>query len=292
MSPFRSVSIVVTMTFAAAAWSAPGPDAMASQGAQGAPGAQAPRPAGEVPIDASQVMLPCIPVGTYWNVEPPTEKLPEAPSLAVVSTDVRPKNARVHLDGEFIGRARFFNGKNGFLYLEPGSYRLELRHGGYRTLTIELDAAPRCRYELRHFLERDRGEGKQRDAFGRGEPSRRVFSPTEREGVSAARLGSEGRPDSSLRPDLARTEHGPAAQRPDASLRLAITPPEARLSVDGVFIATGRELSAMEGPLAVSSGSRLLEVTAPGWVPWSRDVEIERGQTIELEIALEPLDGT
>jgi hypothetical protein len=49
------------------------------------------------------------------------------PELAVVSIDVRPKDARVHLDDRFVGRARYLDGKPGYLYLEPGTYDLELR---------------------------------------------------------------------------------------------------------------------------------------------------------------------
>jgi hypothetical protein len=99
----------------------------------------------------------------------------------VVRIDVRPKDARVYLDGRFIGRARYFNGKKGYLFLEPGSYRLELKHRGYQTVAVDLEASKQCRYDIKHRLERD-GQGADAGAddeglYGRGRPLNRVFSP-------------------------------------------------------------------------------------------------------------------
>ena len=78
-------------------------------------------------VNESVVVLPCIPVAAYWTGSPQSDGMPSGPDLAVVSTKVRPKNARVHLDGRFAGRARYLDGKPGYLYLEPGAYRLEIR---------------------------------------------------------------------------------------------------------------------------------------------------------------------
>jgi hypothetical protein len=97
----------------------------------------------------------------------------------VVRIDVRPKDARVHLDGRFVGRARYFNGKKGHLFLEPGSYRLELRYRGYQTVAVDLEASKQCRYDLNHRLERG---GQDADAddegrYGQGRPLTWKFSP-------------------------------------------------------------------------------------------------------------------
>lgn len=236
-------------------------------------------------VDASQVMLPCIPVGTYRPLEPRSQNAPPGPELAVVAIDVRPKNARVHLDGEFIGRSRFFNGTNGFLYLEPGSYRLELRREDHRTVTVELEAEAGCRYDLKHFMERvPRGET-ERDSYGKGRPTARVFGPKPAYSPSAPRA------DASLRPDLRESHGRPAVARPRASLRLAISPPEAVLEIDGSFVATARELASMEGPLAVRAGTLQLEISAPQHLSWSEEIEIEPGESLELEVALEPRDA-
>ncbi|MEO8430515.1 MAG: PEGA domain-containing protein [Acidobacteriota bacterium] len=59
---------------------------------------------------------------------------------ASVKTDVAPEEARVYLDGQYIGTADDFDGFPDKLYLRPGRYRLEFRLNGYETKTIEVRA--------------------------------------------------------------------------------------------------------------------------------------------------------
>ena len=82
-----------------------------------------------------------------------------------------PRMLRVHLDDRFVGRARYLDGKPGYLYLEPGTYNLELRLEGYRTVLVELEATPSCRYDLKHRLEKSRSTvpGGSAIDYGKGE---------------------------------------------------------------------------------------------------------------------------
>lgn len=239
-------------------------------------------------IDASSVMLPCIPVGAYWTGPPPSAGMPPGPDLAVVSIDVRPKATRVHLDDRFVGRARYLDGKPGYLYLEPGTYDLELRFEGYQSVLVELDAKAACRYDLRHRLERSKvPSSEQEDDYGKGKPFNRVYEPLVTDEPKGGPPSPAG-PDPSLRRDLklrsGEAADGPATPR--ASLRLRITPESAVVSIDGVVIATARELGLMEGPLAVSAGKRRVLVRATGYLDVSREVELSSGEVLELEINL------
>ncbi|MDQ2969999.1 MAG: PEGA domain-containing protein, partial [Acidobacteriota bacterium] len=57
-----------------------------------------------------------------------------------VKTDVSPDEARVYLDGKYIGTADDFDGWPDKLYLRPGHYRLEFRLSGYEPKVVEVDA--------------------------------------------------------------------------------------------------------------------------------------------------------
>lgn len=59
-----------------------------------------------------------------------------------VKTDVSPEEARVYLDGKYIGTADDFDGWPDKLYLRPGHYRLEFRLSGYEPLSLDVDARP------------------------------------------------------------------------------------------------------------------------------------------------------
>jgi hypothetical protein len=262
----------------------------ATGSAQAAPTAGAPAKAGAADVvNESAVFLPCIPVAAYWTGPPQSAGMPQGPDLAVVSTQVRPKNARVYLDDRFVGRARYLDGTPGYLYLEPGAYRLELRSDGYRTVVVELDATAGCKFAIKHYMERIKGEptkGKA-DGFGKGKPFERVFSPVREDEETMAPATAHG-PDPSLRLDLSlgSGHMGDREIRVGASLRLRVNPTSASVAIDGEFVATGRELGQMENPLAMTPGTHFIEVDAPGFINETRDIFLEDSETLELVISL------
>ena len=73
---------------------------------------------------------------------------------------------------------------------------------------------------------------------------------------------------------------------PGSSVQLRVSPESASVSIDGVFVATGRELALMQGPLATTAGKHDVVVSAPGFVTASRTIELVEGETFELEITL------
>jgi hypothetical protein len=262
----------------------------ATGSAQAAPTAGTPASAGAADVvNESAVFLPCIPVAAYWTGPPQSAGMPQGPNLAIVSTRVRPKNARVYLDDRFVARARYLDGTPGYLYLEPGAYRLELRFDGYRTVVVELDATAGCKFAIKHSMERVKGEPKKgkADGFGKGKPFERVFSPVQKDEETMAPATTHG-PDPSLRLDLSlgSGRMGGKEMSAGASLRLRVHPTSASISIDGEFVATGRELGQMENPLAMTPGTHLIEVDAPGFIKETRDIVLEDSETLELEISL------
>ncbi len=241
---------------------------------------------GTAGVDASSVNLPCIPVAAYWTGPPQSEGMPPGPELAIVDVDVRPKDARVYLDDRFVGRARYLDGKPGYLYLAPGSYRLELRFDGYQTVSVALTAEVGCRFDLKHRLERMAGTSKEHKAdSGEGKPFNRVFAPLNPAAESAP--GTPVGPDPTLRPDLDQKKSSSGEKRPTgAALKLTVSPESASVAIDGAFAATARELLRMEGPLAVSTGSHVLEVSAPGYESFSQTIELENGEVLEVSVDL------
>ena len=239
--------------------------------------------------DTGVVVLPCEPVAAYWTGPPQSDGMPQGPALAIVSVQARPKDARVHLDGKFVGRARYLDGKPGYLYLEPGAYRLELRFEGYQTVMIALEASAGCRYSLKHYMERIKGTKREKkaDTFGKGMPFERVFGPQSEREAPVTSTAFSG-PDLSLRRDLESTHRGATTteRKQGASLRLTVAPESARVTLDGVFVATAGELSLMEGPLATTAGPHLIEVRAEGFVDASRQVDLEAGEELAVEILL------
>jgi hypothetical protein len=209
--------------------------------------------------------------------------MPPGPELAIINTDVRPKDARVHLDDRFVGRTRYLDGKPGFLYLAPGPYRLELRLEGYRTVAVDLQAAAGCRYDLKHRLTRIKGASKEdpKASYGKGKPFHRVYAPIRTDPES---VRSQSHADPALRPDLVAASANEDPSQAGAALRLIITPESASVAIDGEFVASARELGRMQGPLATSAGTRQITVTAPGFITAEHTVDLAAGEVRELVI--------
>ena len=234
--------------------------------------------------------VPCSPVTTVWPVSNAGPATLEAPKLSVVVTDIRPKDALVSLDGRVAGRARYFNGTRGFLYLEPGIYRLELRMDGFRTEAFTIAAQPSCRFEIRHRMERARGPTAEipGPAVGKGEPEQWVWAPLEPAVTAAPPTGRPGAPDPTLRPDLGLgSSTVPQPEPARGALRLRVKPSTAEVYLDGSFLATAHELDLMVSPLAVPVGRHVLELRAPGFAGRTEEISVAAGAVVELDIVLD-----
>ena len=108
--------------------------------------------------DAERV-LECRPVAVTWPASSAGAPQVEGPKLSVVQTRVKPKSARLFLDGRFVGRAHHFRGKKGFLYLLPGRYRLEVVKEGFATEVLTILARPSCKFDLEVSMTKRKGSG-------------------------------------------------------------------------------------------------------------------------------------
>jgi len=207
-------------------------------------------------VNESVVVLPCIPVAAYWTGQPQSDGMPPGPDLAIVSTKVRPKNARVHLDGRFAGRARYLDGKPGYLYLEPGFYRLEIRFDGYRTVVVELDVAW-SGSKARPRKARATITARESHLIESSPHCRRTKRFWHRRRGTVPIRASDG--TSRLVPVKRGTPKGKWG--PHCSLK-------------------------MENPLAMTPGAHLIEVEAPGFIGAARTIVLENGETLELVITL------
>lgn len=238
--------------------------------------------------DSIAADIPCSAVAAYWNGPPREPGMPQGPGLAIVSTNIRPKDARLILDGRLVGRTRYLDGTPGYLYLEPGSYRLEIHFDGYQTIAVDLAAEVGCRYDLKYRMERVPGTPKERKSAtgGKAKPFHRVFGPVSKEAEPVAPRPGSG-PDTSLRRDL---DPPPGVEGPSvpgaAALMLRVLPEEAKVLIDGEFVATGRELALMQGPLATAPGHHVIDVIAPGFEPVRRTIDVARGEVHEILIEL------
>ena len=81
------------------------------------------------------------------------------------------------------------------------------------------------------------------------------------------------------------SEQDPRDARPGA-LNLQVFPPQARVTLDGDFFATGAEISHLHGGIQLSPGVHRIRVSCEGFESRSREVSIQEGTSQTVEIAL------
>jgi hypothetical protein len=235
----------------------------------------------------------------------------------VVDTDVSPEEARVYLDGRYIGIADDFDGYPDYLYLKPGHYRLEFRLDGYETRSIDLQARVGSKLDINESLKKIPG-AKQHGSYDTPVPEGGVhrFWGKEKDVTTAIDVDTEmdgygdwrdrDRKSDRLPPEDS-TETAPAPEPPSPPLApkpprapvapsaavaksrivFRIEPGDAAVYVDDRFAGTGEELSTLSRGLQVSAGPHKVVVSRPGFATQGTQVDLGAGRSETVEITLE-----
>jgi hypothetical protein len=229
-----------------------------------------------------------------------------------VDTDVSPEEARIMLDGRYIGTADDFDGNPDYLYLQPGRYRIEFRLEGYQTLTRQIEARPGMKLDFTDKLRKIAGArrygsyehprlqgGEVRRYVGRSRDSVEAVEPSEQ----PADASVMAEPDDDDRDAPPPQERAPALRHRDAygdrwragqgsrmesrtRLRLNIEPSDAAVYVDNRFVGTAEEVNSLERGVSISAGKHTVTVSRPGFRDKTADVTVEAGRMETLEISL------
>lgn len=238
-----------------------------------------------------------------------------------LKTDVSPEEARVLLDGRYIGTADDFDGYPDFLYLKPGKYRLEFQLEGFETQSVDIEARPGVKIEIDNKLKKIPG-AKQYGSYDTPEPQggvQRFFGKAKDQTTAInieARDGDSGEwrdhnapgppPDeeeetlSEPPPADREAPEPPRAERPmppapppvsvpgsKARILFRIEPGDAAIYVDDRFAGTGEELGSLTRGLLVAPGTHKIVVSRPGFSSEATQVNAAAGRSETVEITLE-----
>lgn len=89
--------------------------------------------------------------GPYWYAPSPIYTVPRTPH-GTIKTEVEPKNAKVFVNGGYVGTADKFRGVFHGLQLRPGNYELEFRAPNYQPLKLKVYVAMDKTLKLKEHL--------------------------------------------------------------------------------------------------------------------------------------------
>ena len=212
---------------------------------------------------------------------------------ASVRFDVKPKDAKVYVDGFYAGIVDDFDGAFQRLRTTPGGHQLTLYLDGYRTYSEQVYLAADNTFKLHHRMEKlAAGEVSERPPAPQPPPQYQPGQPPPGQGgpVTGGPFGRRGRGF----PPSPPPENGPATGAPlpgergnatgQGTLALTLQPNDAEVLVDGSpwrGSASGNRLM-----VDLPAGRHNIQIRKPGFVGYLTDVQIRPGETTNLDVQL------
>ncbi len=243
---------------------------------------------------------------------------------AGVKTDVSPEEARVYLDGRYIGTADDFDGYPDLLYLQAkGTYKLEFQLEGFESQAVDVEAQPGALIKLDNKLAKIPG-AKHYGSYDTPEPQGGVqrYFGKQKDGTTGPNVLEEPAdeqppPDTRspyqsgppMQPQTPRSISGDAyspsvpstppgtieaspAPAPAPSntnrgrIQFRIQPADAAVYLDDRFAGTGEELSTLGRGLQVTAGPHRVFVSRPGFESDAVMVDVGPGGSESVEVNL------
>ena len=215
--------------------------------------------------------------------------------------DIKPEEAEIWVDGEYVGIADNFDGFPRYLWLPEGDHRLVFYLDGYRTAAREFTIEEGVVLQVKTKMEQ--GESKpaaeffpkpdtrakariQADRERAAEAERRRpyrYSERDRDEESDDESWRERRESS---PVESSGRSGDFRAEP-ARLILEVDPSDAVVYLDGRLLGSGDELARLHSALLIDAGEHELEVVRPGYDSETVEFEVEAGEDFELEVELD-----
>jgi hypothetical protein len=175
---------------------------------------------------------------------------------------VTPRNAQVFVDGYYVGLVDDFDGYLQRLHVEPGEHELQIYLEGYRTIREKVLFRPGATLKVAYTMQ-PLAAGEANETRPAPDPNARAqYDPNRRPG------------DRSGRPP----------QGDFGTLSLRVQPDDATVIVDGQ--EWDRPAGENRFLIDLPEGTHQLEVRKEGLKPYTRTIQVRRGETLTLNVSL------
>jgi hypothetical protein len=237
-------------------------------------------------LPVAALSLP-VPAAAQWVYPPPYPGYVYARPESNLRLNVKPKEASVYVDGYFAGKVEEFDGQWQRLHVVPGQHEIIVYLEGYRSLKQKLYLGPNATRTMTGKLEKlAAGEEQEAepqpepDVDRRGPPIDAYRVPPDRAPMPMMPPGPTDQPPPGRGP---RTAPGEPSRY--ASLSIRVQPGGGALLIDG---------ERWDGPTSdderlivqVPEGRHTIEVDRDGYDRFTTEVDVRRGETTPVNIAL------
>jgi hypothetical protein len=223
--------------------------------------------------------------GRYPSPYPPPFGYRYAGPESHLRLAVTPSEAQVYVDGYLAGSVDEFDGTFQRLHVTPGEHEIVFYLQGYRTIRQHLYLSPNATRKIAAAMEKlDAGETPEPAPAPAPEPPRPPdpdrAPPPER---GPFPRGSRFPPRPPTPPEA--TVPPPSESVRGGALVLRVQPSGANVTIDGTLWdgpSSGNDRLVVQ----VNEGRHRVEVTRDGYVPFSTEVDVQRGQSLPVNVSL------
>lgn len=169
-----------------------------------------------------------------------------------IDCDVLPEEARVYVNGEYLGIADQFDGWPRFLYIQAGKYDISFKLEGYEDLNLKVEVIPNKIIRIKEKMKR----------------------------IPPSQFKEE------------KVEEFKVKKISKGKISISIFPEEAVLYLDGKFWITAQEIARLHNPLQIDEGKHIIDVVCPGYENFKKEIDIKSGEYLELNIVLVKIESS
>jgi hypothetical protein len=224
------------------------------------------------------------PYGAYGGYGP-------ADDTSSLRLEVTPKNTEVYVDSYRAGTVNDFDGFSQRLHVRPGEHELVLYLDGYRTVRQRLYLSRGADQKIQ-FTMVPLAPGEPQEPRPQEPPDAGANVGIDEQMPPGApeppRPGMRGGPPPSAGspPPVIRT--GPAPTGTFGAVAIRVQPSDAEVRIDGDrWASSGGDRLTVELP----EGRHHVEIQKDGYEVYSNDVQINRGETLTLNVSLSHREG-
>jgi hypothetical protein len=199
---------------------------------------------------------------------------------------VTPREAQVYVDGYLAGTVDEYDGVFQRLHVTPGEHEIVFYLQGYRTIRQRLYLSPNNTRKITETMEK-LAAGESTEAPPEPPPQDRVPPPDPNRLPPRREPFPRGGQTPPRRPEPPEAPAPPAPSQDvrGGSILLRVQPADTEVTIDGEHW-DGPSSTNDRLVIQVSEGRHRVEVRKDGYAPFSTEVDIQRGQSLPLNVSL------
>jgi hypothetical protein len=228
-----------------------------------------------------------------------------------VKLDVKPKDAQVFVDGDYVGTVDDFNSWYQHMNIEPGKHRIVIRQQGYAPYTMDLRVMPGQNYKIQQQMhpgndaipenemrlpeseyrrysdqDRDRYQDRYQQDDRDREYDRRSPPPQDQQQEDPDEYNRNIEPQQPYGSDGQQSSYRQNSPG-KTMMTFQVEPKDATIYIDGNYYGSVDGQNNNEIQVLLADGSHRLEVVRPGYATFSKDIQVNDSATHSLTIQLE-----